>query len=535
MSKKINMPDLPRGAADGTLRRWFKAPGDSITAGDVIAEIETDRTVVELEASEDATMGEILLEAGRTALPGVPLASLTAPREKSGPEGDGDAGEASPVKPESLPAPPPGGKSKPQATERTMGKAVAILMPKAGNDMEEGTVLKWRVAEGSPVAAGDVLFELETDKATMEIESEFAGTVQRIVVPEGGTVAVHTPLAYLADSPEDVDAYLAGRPAAVTAAAGAAASSSAPSTATPASAAEGSRAPTPPATAAAPSAASTTVTPARDGRIKASPAARRMAAERGVSFAGIAGSGAGGRIITSNLEGAVAPAAAAGALEPVRRPMSGMRKAIARNVTASKQTAPHFYMKLTIEAERLMAAAKRQKEAGGAKLNDLILLAVGRAMAKFPALRSQVEGDALVEYPGANIGTAVAVEGGLRVPVVLNVDRLGLAALARETSSAIGQARAGKSVPMGKATLTISNLGMTGVEEFTAIINPPEAAILAVGAVREDVKVEGGAMRPTKLMTMWLSCDHRAVDGLMAAEFLGELRRILEEPEGLES
>ena len=260
-----------------------------------------------------------------------------------------------------------------------------------------------------------------------------------------------------------------------------------------------------------------------------------MAAERGVSFAGIAGSGAGGRIITSNLEGAVAPAAAAGALEPVRRPMSGMRKAIARNVTASKQTAPHFYMKLTIEAERLMAAAKRQKEAGGAKLNDLILLAVGRAMAKFPALRSQVEGDALVEYPGANIGTAVAVEGGLRVPVVLNVDRLGLAALARETSSAIGQARAGKSVHMGKATLTISNLGMTGVEEFTAIINPPEAAILAVGAVREDVKVEGGAMRPTKLMTMWLSCDHRAVDGLMAAEFLGELRRILEEPEGLES
>jgi pyruvate dehydrogenase E2 component (dihydrolipoamide acetyltransferase) len=397
--------------------------------------------------------------------------------------------------------------------------------------MEEGTVLKWHVKAGDTVKAGDVLFELETDKATMEIESEHAGTVRRIVVDEGQSVAVHTPLAFLAESDADVDAWLASSSGEV----GAQPASAAPQPEKKAATAAHVTL----ATAAAPSLA-------EGERIKVSPAARRMAAERGIDLSSVTiGSGPNGRITTADLAGLAAVAtrpvaATSPTLAPsngqiMRSKMTPMRKAISRNLTQSVTTAPHFYLKGTIESVKLFEAYRRQKKVCKASLNDLLVLAIARAMMQYPMFRSRVEGEEVVEFPGSNIGIAVGTDDGLRVPVVLDVNRMSLAQLAEESRRVVTLAREGKAVNVGKGSFTISNLGMFDVEEFTAIINPPEAAILAISAPRETVKVENGAIRATQMMTMWLSSDHRLIDGLMAARFMNTLKGTLESPETLEA
>ena len=210
--------------------------------------------------------------------------------------------------------------------------------------------------------------------------------------------------------------------------------------------------------------------------------------------------------------------------------MPKMRRAIGLNLQRSKQTVPHFYARLTINADPLFAHYREQKPRTNCTLNDCVVLAVGRAMAEFPAVRSQIDGDEIVEYPHANVGIAVGVDEGLIVPVVLNVDQLTLAPLAVETKRVVENGRKGKLENIGQGNFTITNLGMFGVEEFSAIINPPESAILAVSAVRETVIVENGTMRPGRVMTMTLSADHRVVDGLAAAKFLARLKEILENP-----
>ena len=210
--------------------------------------------------------------------------------------------------------------------------------------------------------------------------------------------------------------------------------------------------------------------------------------------------------------------------------MSKMRRAIATNLQRSKQTVPHFYVRLSIDAGPLQGFYREQKPATNCSLNDLVVLAVGRAMRDFPAVRSQTDGDNIIEFPHANIGIAVGVEDGLVVPVVLNVDKLSLAELAKESKRVVEAGRKGVLENFGKGNFTISNLGMFGVEEFSAIINPPESGILAVSAMRETVFVEDGTMRPGRAMTMTLSADHRIVDGLLAAQFMQRLKQILENP-----
>ena len=210
-----------------------------------------------------------------------------------------------------------------------------------------------------------------------------------------------------------------------------------------------------------------------------------------------------------------------------------MRKAIARSVSLSKQTIPHFYVRLTIDAGPLLALYKEQKNASACTLNDIVALACGRVLRDFPSFRSRIDQDEVVEMPSANLGIAVGTEEGLVVPVITGADRLTLGQLAAESRRIIEMTRRGKVEGMGKGVLTITNLGMFGVEEFAAIINPPESAILAVGAVREDVIVQDGAMRAGRLMALTLSCDHRLVDGLLAAEFLGRLKKALEDPASL--
>ena len=269
------------------------------------------------------------------------------------------------------------------------------------------------------------------------------------------------------------------------------------------------------------------------GCVKASPAARKIAKQRGVELAAVgAGSGPGGRILSSDLEGvggaATAPGTGSGG--EIRKPLSKMRRAIGLNLQQSKQTVPHFYVRTTIDADPLLAFYREQKVAASCTLNDIIILAVARTMREFPAVRSQIVGNEIIEYPHANIGVAVGIDDGLVVPVVTSADTLSLAQVAAETMRVVEAARKGRLENVGKGHFTISNLGMFGVEEFSAIINPPESGILAVSAAREAVIVENGAMRAGRSMTLTLSADHRIVDGVMAARFIERLKEILEHP-----
>jgi pyruvate dehydrogenase E2 component (dihydrolipoamide acetyltransferase) len=233
-----------------------------------------------------------------------------------------------------------------------------------------------------------------------------------------------------------------------------------------------------------------------------------------------------------NIEPATVATPTSVSVSEIRRPLSKMRRAIGLNLQQSKQTVPHFYVRSTIDAGPLLAFYRERKDAASCTLNDIIVLAVGQAIREFPAVRSQIVGNEIVEYPHANIGVAVGVDEGLVVPVVLAVDTLSLSQLAAETKRVVALARKGRLENIGKGHFTISNLGMFGVEEFSAIINPPESGILAVSAAREAVIAKDGAMRVGHQMTMTLSADHRIVDGVLAAKFMQRLQAILEHPEG---
>lgn len=399
-----------------------------------------------------------------------------------------------------------------------------ILLPQAGNTMEEGTILEWRVSPGDRVRPGQVLFELETDKATIEVEAEAEGRVAKILVPAGQSVPVKTVVALLAEDDAAAERFVAQTLGGATAV-----EESAP------------EAPEPPAPAP--------TEPRRDAqptRRKASPAARAAAAALGVDLEAIPqGSGPGGRILREDVERAAAlakPVAAGAAERPQppapqqptsagdRRPLSKMRRAIARNLSASKQQLPHWYLRTTVVADNLVAFHKREKALYPCSLNDVVVLAVARAILELPEFRSRLEGDEVVTFDSVNIGLAVAVEEGLVVPVVRGADRMNLKGLAAESRRVVEAARQGRLEGVGEGVFTVSNLGMFGVEEFAAIINPPEVGILAVGAVREEVIVQDGAMRPGRKMTLTLSADHRLIDGVTGARFMARVKELLEDP-----
>jgi len=389
--------------------------------------------------------------------------------------------------------------------------------------MEEGTIVKWRVALGDTIAVGDVIFDVETDKATIEVEADKAGRLAKIVAGEDQTVPIKEPVAYLGEDEAAVDAYIAAQAKADVAQSPPAVSGVVADVAQSPPAGVGSS----------------------GGRVKASPAARKLAAELGADLAGLAGTGPGGRIVTADVSSAprsvgaglpaasdVAPArAVSGPVgEPTRTKLAGMRKAIAANLTKSKQNIPHFYLRISIDAEAMMTFYRSQKARFKCSVNDVVLMACGRAMHEFPAFRSRLEGDEVVELPSANVGLAVGLDNGLVVPVMQDVDRLSFQQVAGESKRLAEAARGGKVENMGKGSFTITNLGMFGVEEFSAIINPPESALLAVGAAREAVIVRDGAMKPGRVMTATLSCDHRVVDGMLAAKFAARLKELLENP-----
>jgi pyruvate dehydrogenase E2 component (dihydrolipoamide acetyltransferase) len=408
-----------------------------------------------------------------------------------------------------------------------------VVLGKLSPTMEEGTIVKWTKKEGDAVKVGDVMAEIETDKANMEMEALGAGVLRKILVPTGGKAPVGTLIGVIADPKEDIGALLAQAPAATV---------TAPPPVTVA-------APVPVPAAVAPSAAP--ADPA-DGRVKASPLARTMAARQNIPLAAVAGSGPGGRIVKRDIEG-YAPgspadrAVHAAAPAPVIPfpavaagqdfPLSNMRKTIARRLVESKFSAPHFYV--TVEIDMGAAVALREQLLKGENVkvsfNDLVLKACARALTRFPMVNASWGGDKITTHGEVHLGVAVSIPDGLITPVVRNADRKSVLDISREVKDLAGRAREKKLRPeeFTGSTFTISNLGMFDVSEFTAIINPPEAAILAVGSVSKVPVVDGDKVTIGHRMKVTLSSDHRVVDGALAAQFLQEVRRLLENPVSL--
>ena len=424
-----------------------------------------------------------------------------------------------------------------------------VKLPRLGQGMEAGTIVKWLKGEGDTVDKGEPLYELDTDKVTQEVESDFDGVLLRIVVADG-EVAVGTTIAVIGEAGEQVAAVAA--PASV-------AAPPAPAEAPTPAAAE---APAVPAAAAAPAPA-TLLAPAAaasGSRLKASPLARRIARERGVELASVVGTGPDGRVVAEDVErtaigaprpaGAVpaVPAVPAGAPGPAVPPLavvgegvqverlSGLRRTIARRLTEA-WAAPAFQISMSVDMGRALALRKQlvaQTPEGAAKptVSDVLTKLVAVALMRHPAVNALWAGDSIHLFPTANIGIAVAIPNGLVVPVILSAEQRTVAEIATARGVLVERARAGKlsAEDMQGGTFSISNLGMFGVEHFIAVLNPPQAAILAVGAIEERPVARDGQVVIRPLMSLTLTCDHRALDGATAAEFLATVKRLLEEP-----
>jgi len=405
--------------------------------------------------------------------------------------------------------------------------AEVVKMPKLGFDMAEGTLVRWVVNEGEAIEQGQVLAEIETDKATVEVEASASGTVLKHVVETGTSVPVGTPIAVIGEPGEEVD--LDALPQAEQQAAAPAEetppAAETPTQAEPAPAAEGSQTQFP-------------------GGVKASPVARRVAEDEGVDLNRLQGSGPGGRIVKKDVEAALAhgaapgtsPATAAAPRATERVPVSKLRAAIGKRMSAAKQQIPHFYVTTDVDARPVMNARAEINaslpEGEGLSVNDFIVRAAALALREFPNLNASLDGSQIVRHGEINIGIAVAVEQGLLTVVARQADRKPLHTLSIEIRTLAGRAREGKVRPedVEGSTFTVSNLGMFDVDHFVAIINPPEAAILAVGSVREVPLLEDGALVAGKRMRVTLSADHRVTDGAEAARWLQQFKRYFEQP-----
>ncbi len=430
-----------------------------------------------------------------------------------------------------------------------------VVLAKLSPTMEEGTIVKWGKQEGDKIKVGDVLAEIETDKANMEMEALGAGVLRKVLVPAGGKAPVGALIGVIADASEDITAMLA-EAAKAAAAAVAAPDAPAKAKAAPALAAAPGAAAVP-APAAQPARSTPAQAPAvataaaSSGRLKSSPLARAIAVQRNVPLAAVAGSGPGGRIIKRDVEGYVAAPATARAAAGVARPavpvpsvtpgtaipLSGMRRTIAKRLSESAFSAPHFYVTVEIDMDAAMSLREQLLRAEELKLsfNDLVVKACAKALTRFPTVNASWTGEAIQTHAEVHVGVAVSIPDGLITPVVRNADRKHVVEIAAEIKDLAARARDRKLKPeeFTGSTFTISNLGMFDVTEFTAIINPPESCILAVGAVRKQPVVKNDQVTVGHRMKLTLGSDHRVVDGALAAQFLAEVRRLLENPVSL--
>ncbi|TNE69732.1 pyruvate dehydrogenase complex dihydrolipoamide acetyltransferase [bacterium] len=410
--------------------------------------------------------------------------------------------------------------------------AIVIEMPKLSDTMQEGVIAKWNVKEGDAVKSGDIIAEVETDKATMDVEVYDGGTILKLMVAEGDAVALGGTMAIIGKPGEDISSLLGG-------------SSAKTPTAAPK---EEVKEDVP--VQAAPVVETTQVS--EDGRIKASPLARKIAEDKGIDLASVNGSGPEGRIVKADVENfapkasapvtSTSPTPVASALSSSQTAytdskISQMRKTIAKRLAESKFTNPHFYETIDIDMKNAIKVREQLNTISDVKIsfNDFVVKASAVALKKHPKVNSSWLGDVIRQYHSVHVAVAVAIEDGLVTPVIRDTNTKGLTQISKETKDLALRARDRKLAPeeWEGSTFTISNLGMYGIEEFTAIINPPNACILAVGAIRDVPVVEDGAVVPGKRMKVTLSSDHRVVDGATSAEFLQTLKGLLENPMGM--
>ena len=411
--------------------------------------------------------------------------------------------------------------------------SIEITMPALSPTMESGNVAKWHVKEGDSVTSGDILCEIETDKATMEVESIDDGIVGKLLVADGAQdVPVGTAIAILLEDGEG-NADIKASPAK-------------PKTVEVTVEVDDATKPEVKVVAKTIEPKSEP-TPSKSGRVKASPLAKRLAKEQGVDLAAVTGTGPNGRIVKADITSGgaqivtkstapiITPAAAQGDAPYEEVKLSNMRKTIAKRLTEAKQTVPHFYLTVDVELDKLMSLRKEinsQLEDAKISVNDFIIRACGLALARVPDANVQFGGNVMRHYSRADVSVAVATEGGLITPIIKGAEAKGLKEISIEMKALAGKAKEGKLMPeeYQGGTFSISNLGMMGIKEFSAVINPPQGAILAVGAGTPQAVVKDGAIQMATVMSMTLSCDHRAIDGAVGAQLLGVIKGYLEEP-----
>ena len=544
MAEVILMPRLSDTMTEGVIAAWHKNVGKKKKKGDLLAEIETDKATMELESYQEG----VLLHIGTTKGGKLQVNDLLAIIGKAGEDvasliasvgaGTPAAAPATEPAPANATAAPVAASASPALDVAAMDEVV--LMPRLSDTMTEGVIAGWQKNVGDTVKKGEVLADIETDKATMELESYKDGILLYQGAKAGEKILVNDLLCVIGAAGTNVDAIVAAVKNGATAAVPAATAPAASPATVPASIAPAQ------ATAAAPVAQVVV----NEGRIFASPLARKMAEERGIDLKYVKGTGDNGRITKFDIDGYVPAAASAtqavsaaapaiqtgpaGVVSFEDQPVSQMRKTIARRLSESLFTAPHFYITMTIDMDAAVAARAKINEVAPVKIsfNDMVVKATALSLKQHPKINSSWLGDTIRTNHHVNIGIAVAVDEGLLVPVVRFADTKSLSEIGVTVKGFAQKAKDKKLQPADweGSTFTISNLGMFGVDEFTAIINPPDACILAVGGIAQVPVVKNGQVVPGNVMKVTLSCDHRVVDGAAGAAFLQTLKSLLEEP-----
>jgi pyruvate dehydrogenase E2 component (dihydrolipoamide acetyltransferase) len=552
MAEVIRMPLLSDTMTEGKIISWNKKAGDKVKADDVLAEVETDKATMEVNGYVDGTLLYIGVPAGEAAKVNQIIAIVGKEGEDYKPLLDGDKSAAKPAaeskvetadKPAAEAPQQQTTNNKPQTVSLPAG-AKEIRMPLLSDTMTEGKIVAWNKKVGDSVKSDDVLAEVETDKATMEVVGYEEGTLLYIGVEAGNAAKINEIIAIVGKAGTDVSAYVAAEKAGGnTAAAAPAAKEEAPAVNNDQPAANNDQ-PVPEEQATS-----------SNGRVKASPLAKKLAADKGIDISKVSGSGDGGRVTKKDVDGYV-PAAVAtptavanpvgGSKAPVAAftasgqeghtdvPLTQMRKVIARRLGESMFSAPHFYLTMEINMDNAMAARTQLNELSPVKIsfNDFVIKAVALSLRQHPNVNSSWMTDFIRLNHHIHIGSAVATPEGLIVPVIRFADQKTLSQIAAEAKELYGKAKDKKIQPseFSGNTFTISNLGMMDIEEFTAIINPPDSAILAVGRIKETVVKKGDGFGVSNFMKLTLSCDHRTVDGAVGAAFLQTLKKYLENP-----
>ncbi len=498
MAELFLMPKLGMDMEEGVVGAWRKAEGETVKKGEIIAEIESDKALVEVEAPATGTVLKIFCPEGDSVPCGTPIACIGAPGEAI-PEQNAPAAQSAPA-------------AANEAAPAVAGEDRFFRMPKLGMDMEEGMIGAWRKAEGETVSKGEIIAEIESDKALVEVEASTSGTLLKIFCPEGESVPCGTPIAFIGQPGEAIP-----DPAAPVAAA-------APAEAAPATA--------PVETAVA--------APAReDGRIVATPRARRAAENGNVALELVTGTGEDGRILEQDVLDFMASGAAikTRVAKDEIVPLSGMRKIIASRMVSSQQEMAQTNTRMDVDMTNMVAFRKQINDrlaSTGVKVSyvDLLVAVCAKALVEHPQANASLEADGIHYKNYANIGIAVDSQKGLVVPVIRDADILSIPEISRQSRRLIDKAREGNLRPedMNGGTFTISNLGMFEVDSFTAIVNPPETCILAVGRIADRPVAVDGQVVVRPMMNLCLSYDHRVIDGAPSARFLQSVKHYIENP-----